>query len=58
MIDALDRLADKGLDQKRAGLNLRNAARFEIKQQILVDLARGRAMAADHVVGEDLKLRL
>ena len=27
MIDALDRLADKGLDQKRAGLNLRNAAR-------------------------------
>ena len=43
---------------KRAGLDLRNAAGFEVEQQILVDLARGRAVAADHVVGEDLKLRL
>ncbi len=58
MIDALDGLADKGLDQNRTRLNLRNAARLEIKQQIFVDLARGLAVAADHIVGEDLKLRL
>ncbi len=37
---------------------LRDAARLEIEQQILVDLAGGRAVAADHVVGENLKLGL
>ena len=58
MLDALDRLADKGLDQQRPGLSLGDAARLEIEQQLLVDLARGRAMAAHHVVGEDLKLGL
>ena len=58
VLDALERLADKGLDQQRAGLRLRDAARLEIEQKILVDLAGGRAVAADHVVGEDLKLGL
>ena len=58
MLDALDRLADKGLDQQSAGLDLGNAAGLEVEQQILIDLARGRAVAAHHVVGEDLKLRL
>src|SRR5512147_389362 len=58
VLDALDRLADKGLDQQSAGLILGNAAGFEVEQQILVDLARGRAVAAHHVVGEYLKLGL
>src|SRR6478672_628933 len=58
MLEALDRLADKGLDQQGAGLVLGNAAGLEVEKQILVDLARGRAVAAHHVIGEDLKLRL
>ncbi len=58
VLDLLERLADEGLDQQRAGLRLGDAARLEIEQQILVDLAGGRAVAADHVVGEDLKLGL
>src|SRR5262245_35599415 len=58
MLDALDRLADKGLNQQSAGLFLRDAAGLEVEQQILIDLPRGRAVAAHHVIGEDLKLRL
>ena len=58
MLDALDRLADEGLDQQRLGLLGRNAARHEIEQQVLVERARGRAVAALHVVGEDFELRL
>src|SRR5512135_1685778 len=56
VLDALERLADKGLDQQCPGLILGDAAGLEIEQQLLVDLTRGRAMAADHVVGENLKL--
>ena len=36
----------------------RNAARPQIEQQVLVERARGRAVAALHVVGEDLQFRL
>ena len=38
MLEALDRLADKGLDQQSAGLVLGNAAGLEVEQQILIDL--------------------
>ena len=58
MLDALDRLADEGLDQQRLGFLGRNAARLQIEQQVLVERAGGRAVAALHVVGEDLELRL
>ena len=58
VLDALDRLADEGLDQQRLGFLGRNAARLEVEQQILVEIARGRAVAALHVVGEDLQFRL
>ena len=58
VLDALDRLADEGLNQKGAGFRFRDAAGFEIEQKLVVDLARGRTMAADHVVGENLKLGL
>ena len=58
MLDALDRLADEGLDQQRLGLRAGNAARAQIEQQVLVELAGGRAVAALHVVGEDFQLRL
>ena len=58
MLDAVDRLADEGLDQQRLGLLGRNAARHQIELQVLVERAGGRAVAALHVVGEDLQLRL
>ena len=58
VLDALDRLADEGLDQQRLGLLRRDAARHQVEQQILVELARGRAVAALHVVGENFELRL
>jgi len=35
-----------------------NARARSIEQKILVEIARGRAMAALHVVGENLQLRL
>ena len=58
MLDAFDRLADERLDQQRLGFGVRNAARLEIEQQVLVEIARGRAVAALHVVGVDFELRL
>ena len=58
MLDALHRLADEGLDQQRLGFLGRNAARLEVEQQVLVEVARGGAVAALHVVGEDFELRL
>ena len=58
MLDAFHRLADESLDQQRLGLLLRDAAGLEIEQQILVERARGRAVAALHVVGVDFELRL
>ena len=58
MLDAFDRLADEGLDHQRLGLLGRDAARPQIEQQILVERAGGRAVAALHVVGKDLELGL
>ena len=58
VLDALDRLADEGLHQQRLGLGLGNAARHQIELQVLVERAGGRAVAALHVVGENLQLRL
>ncbi len=34
------------------------AARHQVEQQVLVEGAAGGAVAAEHVVGEDLQLRL
>ena len=58
VLDLLERLADEALDQQRARLIRRDAARAQVKQQVLVDLGRRRAVAAHHVVGVDLELRL
>ena len=58
MRDLLDRLADEGLRSAAPRLPSRNAARHQIEQQIVIERAGGRAMAADHVVGEDFELRL
>ena len=55
---SLERLADEGLDQQRAGFASGMPRASQIEQQVLVDLAAGRAVAADHVVGEDLELGL
>ena len=58
MLDAFHRLADEGLDQQRLRFLGRDAARLQVEQQILVEIARGRAVAALHVVGENLQFRL
>ena len=58
MLDALDRLAEESLDQQRFGFGRRNAARHQIKFQLVVERAGGRAMAALHVVGKDFEFRL
>src|SRR5437660_7994107 len=58
VLDPLHRLADEGLDEQRLRLLGRNAARLEVEQQLLVESARGRAVTALHVVGEDFELAL
>ncbi len=58
MLDALDRFAQKRLDQQRLGFRRRNAARHQIEFQLLVERAGGGAVTALHVVGENFKLRL
>src|SRR5215216_445688 len=52
MLDDLDRLAEEGLQQQRLGLGARQAAGHEIEQEVVVELAAGRAMGTLHVVGE------
>ena len=56
--DLLDRLGDEGLDQQRLGLALGDAAGHQVELQGVVERARRRAVAALHVVGENLELRL
>src|SRR5437588_4214096 len=58
MFDALDRLAEEGLDQQGLGFRRRDAARHQVELELLVKRACGGAVAALHVVGKDLELRL
>jgi hypothetical protein len=48
----------EGLDQHGLGLGFRNAAGAEVEQAVGIQRADRRAMAALHVVGVDLELRL
>ena len=57
VLDLLEGLADKGADQQRPAPP-RGCRAPRVEQKLLVDLARGRAVAAYDVVGEDLELRL
>ena len=57
-VDPLDGLAQEGLDQDVPRPGLRDAARAQIEERRVVELAGGRAVAALDVVGVDLKLRL
>src|SRR5581483_819520 len=56
--DPLDRLADEGLDQQSLSFFFRNTTRHQVELQRAVDGTGRRAMAALHVVGEDLEFRL
>src|SRR5262249_936017 len=58
LLNSLKSLPDEGRDQQRLGFLLRQAARFNVKQEILVERARGRTVPALHVISEDLQLRL
>src|SRR5580658_4941078 len=58
MFDAFDRLAEKRPDQQGFSLGLRNAARHQVEFQVVVERAGRGAVAALHVVGKNLELRL
>src|SRR5215472_17137907 len=58
LLNNLKGLPDEGRDQQRLGFFLRQAARLNVKQEIPVERARGRAVPALHVSSEDLQLRL
>src|ERR1700689_2043915 len=58
MLYALDRLAQKRLDQQSLGFRSRNTAGHQIKLEVVVERARRGAMSALHVVGKDLEFRL
>ena len=54
VLDRVQRLAEKGLDQHGAGRRFGNAAGSQEEKGVGVQFARRRAMAAFHVVGENL----
>ncbi len=56
--DQLDRVGEEGKHQDALRFRLLDAARAQEEEHLLVDLPAGRAVAADHVVGEDFELRL
>src|SRR3954454_7175318 len=56
--DFLDRLAQKSLDQHAAGLLGRDAARAQIEQRGLVEIADCRAVGAFDVVSVDFEFGL
>ena len=58
VLDLLDRLAQKALDQHAAGLLGRDAARAQIEQRRLVEIADRGAVAALDVVGVDFEFGL
>ena len=57
-LHAVEALAGEGIEQQLARGHLVDAARTQIEQRVLLDLADGRAVRALHVVGVDLQLRL
>src|SRR5438105_11442167 len=58
MADALECFGDKGPDQHGFSLSLRYAARAQIEELVVVDIARSGAVAADDIIGIDFKLGL
>ena len=56
--NVLERLADERLHQHAPRIRLADAAGAQVEQRVLIQLAGGGAMAAFHVVGEDLEFRL
>ena len=58
ILDFFQRIGEEGQHHQHDRAILRHAARAQIEQRGLVDGAGGRAVAALHVIGVDLKLRL
>jgi len=58
LLRALDGVADERRHQQGFRFDLGNAARHQIEFEIVVERARRRAVAALHIVGENLQLRL
>ncbi|MNY65004.1 hypothetical protein D3C86_2022000 [compost metagenome] len=53
-----DDLGNKGIDEHGPSLVFRNTARHQVEELRVVDIGNRRTVAALHVVGEDLQLRL
>ena len=57
-LDAADDVVGEGEGQQAAGLVQADAARAQVEDRFVVELADRGAVRAFHVVGEDLQLRL
>ena len=57
-LHAVEALAGKGVEQQVARRGLVDAARAQVEELLLLDLADGGAVRAFHVVGVNLELRL
>jgi hypothetical protein len=57
MIQAIDHLIEKTAHEKLLGHRQRNPAREKVEHLVFVDLAGSRAVAALHVVGQNLEAR-
>src|SRR6476660_1720421 len=55
VIEALNHFVEESGDEEALGHVCRNAAGAQIEELVLVDLARGRAVGATDVVGEDFE---
>ena len=58
VLHGVERVGGEGLDQHAPRLGLGDAAGAEIEERVLVEIADRGAVAAFHVVGEDLELGL
>src|SRR5690606_4600843 len=58
VFELLDHLGQEGLDEERTGRLFINAACHQIEKVVLFDLGDSRAVAAHHIIGKDLELRL
>ena len=53
-----DRVFEEGLDQQLFRFRLRDSARAQVEHRVVVQRADRGAVPAEHVVGENLELRL
>jgi len=58
VLDGFESLADESGNQHGLGFCRRDAARFQIKEVIVVQVAAGGAVTTSDIIGIDLEFRL